>query len=276
MKPIPETLEHDETGVVLFPKTRHFLAWCLIPLQEILLTTGFAVIDGRRMLRFMGKGHWGLRHIFDRLAFVGLDTMPMALLLTGTLGSVLSMQVAPDMAEQGGAAFVGGLVAVAMVRELGPVMTGFAVIAMAGSAFAAEITVMKSNNQLDALKVLHVDVVRYLMIPRVLATMIALPFLTLIGTTLGILGGMYTAHMIAGIPFTAYLDSVRNFIEMRDIGVMFIKSLIFAGMIGLLCCSVGFTSSRSSNESAKSVTKAVVWSFITMALLDYLITSLFY
>ncbi len=265
-----------EERPVLFPQTRRFFHWCLGPLRHVLETVGFATIDGRRMLHFMGRGQWGFRHIFDRLAFVGLDTLPMALLLTGTLGSVLSMQVAPDMANQGGSAFVGGLVAVAMVRELGPVMTGFAVIAMAGSAFAAEITVMKSNNQIDALKVLHVDAVRYLMIPRVVATMVALPFLTLLGSTLGILGGMYTAHLIAGIPYTAYLDSVRAFVEMRDLGVLFIKSLVFAGMIGLVCCSVGFTSSRSSNESAKSVTKAVVWSFITMALLDYLITALFY
>ncbi len=114
------------------------------------------------------------------------------------------------------------------------------------------------------------------MIPRVVATIIALPFLTLLGTTLGIVGGMYTAGLTADVPYTSYLDSVRNFIEMKDLGVLLLKSVIFAVMIGLLCCSVGFASSRTSNASAKSVTKAVVWSFIGMTLLDYVISSLFY
>lgn len=260
----------------LFPQTRRFLSWCLMPLKDLMETLGYTMVDGSKMVYFMLKGHWGWRHIVDRLAFVGLDTMPMALLLTGTLGSVLAMQVAQDMVQQGGTHFVGGLVALAMVRELGPVMTGFAVIAMAGSAFAAEITVMKSNNQLNALKVLQVDSIRYLMIPRVVATIIALPFLTLLGTTLGIVGGMYTAGLTADVPYTSYLDSVRNFIEMKDVGVLLLKSVIFAVMIGLLCCSVGFASSRTSNASAKSVTKAVVWSFIGMTLLDYVISSIFY
>ena len=260
----------------LFPLTRRFFAWCLEPLSGILETMGFAVIDGSIMCRYILKGHGSWPAILEKIAFVGWDSLPMSLLLTGTLGAVLAMQVAKDMADQGGSSFVGALVSVAMVRELGPVMTGFSVIAMAGSAFAAEITVMKSNNQLDALKVLQMNPIRYLMIPRVVATLIVLPFLTLIGTSLGILGGMYTANFIAGIPYTTYLDSVREFIEMKDIGVLFLKSVVFAGMIGLLCCSVGFTSSRSSNESAKSVTKAVVWSFIVMALLDYIISALFY
>jgi hypothetical protein len=77
-----ETLESPEENVVLFPQTRRFLSWCLEPLRGILETVGFATIDGKRMLHVMGKGHWGMRHIFDRLAFVGLDTMPMALLLS--------------------------------------------------------------------------------------------------------------------------------------------------------------------------------------------------
>jgi phospholipid/cholesterol/gamma-HCH transport system permease protein len=260
----------------LFPQTRRFIAWVSGPFLELLETIGFTVLDGRHTFTFLIRGHWGWRNVLKSLSFVGNDTLPVALLLTGCVGTVLSLQIAKDMVNQGGMNYVGALVAMAMVRELGPIMTGFSTIAMAGSAFAAEITVMKSNSQLDALKVLRVNPVRYLMLPRVLATLIALPLLTVLGTALGIYGGMFTAQFMADVPHGTYLESVKGFITMKDIGVLLLKSGIFAIVISMLCCSIGFTSSRRVNESARSVTKAVVWSFIAMVTLDYFISFIFY
>jgi phospholipid/cholesterol/gamma-HCH transport system permease protein len=260
----------------LFPQTRQFLRWLASPSLELLETLGFTVIDGWRVTRMITQGHWGWSNLMKSLAFVGIDSLPVALLLTGCVGTVLALQIAQDMANQGGASYVGSLVAMAMVRELGPIMTGFSVIAMAGSAFAAEITVMKSNSQLEALKVLQIDPVRYLMLPRVVATLIALPLLTVMGTTLGIVGGMVMAQASANIPYGTYLESVRDFLDLKDIVILLGKSTLFALIIGSLCCSIGFTSSRTVNESARSVTKAVVWSFIAMVLVDFAISFIFY
>lgn len=270
MKPLPSCPDY------LFPQTRQFLAWLASPSVEMLETLGFAMLDGRRVLGMVLKGHWGWGNIVKSLSFVGIESLPVTLLLTGCVGTVLALQIAQDMANQGGGGYVGSLVAMAMVRELGPVMAGFSVIAMAGSAFAAEITVMKSNSQLDALKVLQIDPVRYLMLPRVVATLIALPLLTVMGTTLGILGGMVMASTSANIPYGTYLESVKVFLDLKDIGILLLKSGLFALIISTLCCSIGFTSSRTMNESARSVTKAVVWSFIAMVLVDYVLSFIFY
>jgi len=259
-----------------FPQTRAFLHWFLSPARHLLMVFGFGIIDLMKIAKYVFKGHIGFKKIIEQLAFVGNDSMPVALLLCGTVGAVLAMQLANELASQGGEAYVGALVSMALVRELGPIMTGFAVIAMAGSAFAAEITTMKSNSQIAALKVLHVDPIRYLMLPRVAATLIAMPLLTVLGTTLGIITGMYAANQFAAVPHQVYLDSVRGFLELKDLWVLLLKSLIFGSMISVLSCSIGFMSSNQTSQSAQSVTMAVVWSFIAMVAADFVITFIFY
>jgi phospholipid/cholesterol/gamma-HCH transport system permease protein len=264
--------ERQKPDCWLFPLTRTLLGWFWDTWSHVLETLGFATLYGRHAVIYALKGRCGVRHFFQQASFVGVESLPVALLLNITVAMVLALQVAGEMDKQGGGNFVGALVSMAMVRELGPVMTGFAVIAMAGSAFAAEITTMKSNAQLDALKIMKVDPIRYLMLPRVLGMVAMLPLMTLLATTLGVLAGGWVANVSAGIPLGTFFDSAYDQTKPYDLLVLGVKSFIFAITIATLCCSIGFTSGSTGLEVARSTTKAVVWSFIAMALLDYLLT----
>jgi phospholipid/cholesterol/gamma-HCH transport system permease protein len=186
---------------------------------------------------------------------------------------VLALQVAGEMAGQGGSNYVGGLMSLAMVRELGPVMSALAVLAMAGSAYTAEITSMRQTQQLDAMSMLQVDPIRYLMLPRGVALACMLPMLTLLSTVLALWGGGWISETTAQIPPATYWDSVHQWTKLGDLGALLLKSVCFAVLIGALCCSVGFTNETNQeavgNEVGNAVTKAVVWSFIAIAVADY-------
>jgi phospholipid/cholesterol/gamma-HCH transport system permease protein len=273
--PAPSTVEpkiEPKKPLRWFPITSLFLGWLWETFSEVFETLGFATLYGRHAIAYALQGRCGVRHFFQQASFVGVESLPVALLLNITVAMVLALQTAGEMEKQGGGSYIGALVSMAMVRELGPVMTGFAVIAMAGSAFAAEITTMKANAQLDALRIMKVDPIRYLMLPRILGTVAMLPFMTLLATTLGILGGGWIANISAGIPMGTYFDSVFDQTKPYDVLVLGVKAFVFALTIATLCCSIGFTAGSTGQEVARSATKAVVWSFIAMALLDYFLT----
>ena len=261
---------------ILFPYSRRALASISRTWITFLDVLGEATLNTQEMFRAIAAGRLGIRQFIQQLAFVGVDTLGIALIMTTFSGMVIALQIAREMVKQGGGDFVGALVSLTIVRELAPIMTSFSVIAMAGSAYAAELSTMRITSQVDALDVLHVSPVRYLLIPRVLATTIALPLMTIITAIAGILGGLLMSILFANLEPSRYLDSVWNQTSIKDIFAMLGKSLVFGFVVSLIATTIGLKAKGGSLEVGLATTRAVVFSFVIMAILDYVMTYLIY
>ncbi len=233
----------------------------------------FNVIDS---VKFVAKGQINWRHVLDHTASIGFDSLPMSLLICLIAGCVLAMQTAEQFALSGADDYVGGLVALAIVREMGPIFACLTVGARSGTAIAAEIANMQVTEQVSALKVMQVSPVRYLMVPRFIACMIALPLLTLIGEVGGILGGMVVANKVSNLHTAKYMDSVWMYLTRHDIMVSMVKAAIFGFILASISCTIGLLTKGGAKDVGESTTKAVVWIAVTIIIADFFLTWIFF
>lgn len=239
-------------------------------------TIGAAAENTIEMLRYLFQKRMNKAQFYEQAAFVGIGTLGIALVMVTFSGMVISLQIAQEMAKQGAGNYIGALVSLAILREIAPVMTGVAVISLAGSAFAAELSTMKITKQIDALRVLHVFPVRYLILPRVMATAAMMPMMTLLTAFSGIIGGMVVSCMLADIHPGSYLDSVWYQTAPKDVFASMLKGGVFGFIIAILSTTIGMNTEGGSKEVGQATTRAVVWSFLTCAIFDYILTYLIY
>jgi phospholipid/cholesterol/gamma-HCH transport system permease protein len=209
---------------------------------------------------------------FEHASRFGVDSLPISLLMVGLAGMIIALQVAKEMVKQGAADYVGMLVSVSIVRELGPVIGGFAVISMVGSSMSAEIATMKVTEQVDAIKVLGVNPIYYLITPRFFAGLFIMPFVVIVASTVGIVGGLIMSKMVTELTIDNYINSVWTGLSVKDLLVSMLKGSVFGGIIALSCASIGYRTEGGAIDVGKATTSAVVWSFILMLIADYFIS----
>jgi len=214
--------------------------------------------------------------LIEQASRFGVDSLPLTLSIVGLTGMIIALQVANEMVKQGAGDYVGMLVTVAIIRELGPIMGSFAIISMIGSSMAAEVGTMKVTEQVDAIKVLGVDPIQYLIVPRILAGFFIMPFVIILANLVGILGGLLSSNIVTELGVLTYIESVWRGLGERDLTVTLIKSCVFGGLIALISTSIGYKTEGGAIDVGKSTTQAVVWSFIAVVVVDYLITLIFY
>jgi phospholipid/cholesterol/gamma-HCH transport system permease protein len=229
-----------------------------------------AIFLGGQVLVHLLQGKIHRRNTLEQLAIVGPDSFFIALLTAIFVGAVFTIQVAREFINFGAGNLVGGVLAVALTRELTPVLTAVILAGRVGSAFAAEIGTMKVTEQIDALLMLKTDPIDYLVIPRLLACFIMLPILTLLSLVTGMSGGLLIATRIYNLSDTVFLDSARDFLDMWDIGKAMIKASCFGVLIAIIGCSWGLTTTGGAKGVGQSTTTAVV-----TALLVIFISNLF-
>lgn len=220
--------------------------------------------------------HRNLDKVVRLIAEIGNATLPITALVSIFIGGVLALQTGTELAKFGIESSIGGIVGLSMVRELGPVMTAILLAGRVGSAMAAEIGAMSVYQEIDALKTMNIDPVRYLVMPRLIATVVSLPLLVIYADIIGWMGGAVVARTNPkmGIPFHAYFRNLTETVEAGDLLNGLIKSLVFAFLIATICTYVGLTTTGGPEEIGKSVTKAVVLSFIFIMVFDYIMTRL--
>ncbi len=248
----------------------------LLPIQSALDRIGYLFIFLWEALCFIVQGKINWRQTLSQAAAIGFDSSLMAIIICVISGSVLALQTASKFAQTGADSYVGGLVALAVVREIGPIFTCLAVSARSGTAIAAEIANMKVTEQVDALSVMHVSPVRYLFVPRLIACVISLPLLTIVGSTISILSGMIVAKSVTNLHFSKYLESIWLYLKPSDIRVSLIKSVIFGVILASVCCSIGLLTKGGAKEVGQSTTKAAVWTAITILITDFFLTWIFF
>jgi phospholipid/cholesterol/gamma-HCH transport system permease protein len=217
--------------------------------------------------------------IIQQVFFIGAKSL-LVIVLTGTFtGMVLGLQGYYTLSQFGSEGFLGAAVAASLIRELGPVLAAIMVIGRAGSAMTAEIGIMRISEQIDALETMDIDPVRFLVSPRIAASILSFPILTAVFDVIGILGGYVAGSELLGMTPGIYFSRVEANILMEDINSGFIKSIVFALLVATVCCYQGYyTHMRAGEFGAKGVsfstTSAVVTSCVLVLVADYVITSL--
>lgn len=220
------------------------------------------------------KIHW--RNTKEQMAAVGPDSLFIALLTAIFVGAVFTIQVAREFINFGAGNLVGGVLAVALTRELSPVLTAVILAGRVGSAFAAEIGTMRVTEQIDALLMLKTDPIDYLVIPRVLACCLMLPILTLLSLVTGMLGGLVIASNLYSISDTTFLDSARNLLGVWDICSALIKAFCFGILIAVIGCSWGLTTTGGAKGVGQSTTTAVVTALLIIFVSNFFLSWLMF
>lgn len=217
--------------------------------------------------------------ITQQLYYIGARSTLIIMLVALFTGMVLGLQSYYALVKFGAEGALGTLVALSLVRELGPVLTAIMITARAGSAITAEIGILRISEQIDALDTMRIDPLKYLISPRIAASVISFPILTALFDLIGIIGGYVSVAIVLGITSNTYFYRVQSSLELKDITDGFIKSIVFAVIVSLVCCFQGyFAHMRADGHGAKAVglstTSAVVMSCVLILLSDYVVTSL--
>ena len=217
--------------------------------------------------------------ITQHIYYIGARSCPIILLVGLFTGMVLGLQMSSALVRVGAQGYLGSIVALSLVRELGPVLAAIMITARAGSAITAEIGIQRISEQVDALATMRIDPLRYLISPRIAAAIISFPVLTAMFDLVGILGGYISGVLIMGANSGTYLFRVQSSVEMKDITHGFLKAVVFAVVVSTVCCFQGyFAHMRPDSHGAKAVglatTSAVVLSCVFILLSDYIVTSL--
>ncbi len=234
----------------------------LLELQETTLLAA-------RAARGIFKRPRYIPEMIDQMDVIGVGSLSIVLLTGFFTGGVLTVQTFPTLAFWGQQGQTGRLVAFALVRELGPVLTALMVTGRVGSAIAAELGSMTVSQQIDAMRALGTDPVRKLVAPRLLALLVTLPLLTVLADVVGIGGGAFAATSLYGLSIDQFLTSVQDGITTDDIIGGVIKPTCFALIIGSIACYKGLSTDGGTVGVGRATTRAVVMASIVVIIADF-------
>ena len=216
------------------------------------------------------------RQIFEQMAKIGVDSLPIVFLISMFTGMVLALQSAYQMQRFSAEMYIASLVAFSMTRELGPVLTALIVAGRIGASITAELGTMQVTEQIDALETLATNPIKYLVVPRFLALIIMLPFLTIYSDIVGIFGGYLVGVYKLGISHAMYMKNTWQPLKYKDVYTGLIKSFFFGIIICIVACYEGMTAEGGAEGVGRSTTSSVVVSFILIIASDCFFTALFY
>jgi len=214
--------------------------------------------------------------IFEQAKKAGIDSLPIVSLVGLFIGVILALQTAVLMQRLGSEMYIASIVALSLVRELGPVITALVVAGRVGAAITAEIGSMQVTEQIDALETLAANPIKYLVVPRLLALSIMLPILTLYADIIGILGGYFICVNKMGISSSMYLNITFDALLFKDLFTGLAKTVFFGMIIAFVSCYEGFNVEGGAEGVGKATTRSVVTTFILIIAADCFFTALFY
>ena len=234
----------------------------------------FYVLAGRALRNVFRAPHYG-DDIAIQMDLIGVGSLPIVILTGFFSGLVITMQMSRALAQYGATGQVGQIVAITLVRELGPVLTALLVAGRNASGIASELGSMKVTEQIDAMRALGTDPIQKLVTPRMIATCVMLPLLTIIADFIGIFGGYAIAFLSLGLTTSQYWTGAYQAIEYNDIVQGLLKPFVFAFVISLVGCFYGLRTSGGTQGVGRATTVAVVVSMIWVFLLTALLTRIF-
>ena len=214
--------------------------------------------------------------IAKQFTFIGFYSLPVVAMTTFFSGAVLALQSYTGFSRFSAESSIATVVVLSITRELGPVLTGLMVAGRVGASIAAEIATMRVTEQIDALYTLSTNPVKYLVFPRVFASVITLPCLVLIGDVLGVMGGYVVSVYQLNFNSTTYIINSFKYLEPIDVISGLVKAAVFGFIIAIMSCYSGYYSDRGAKGVGSATTVAVVYSSVLILLFNYVITGLFF
>jgi phospholipid/cholesterol/gamma-HCH transport system permease protein len=224
-------------------------------------------------LGYMAAPPWKARQCLERIHFIGFRSLTIVVLTGAFTGMVLGLQVFITLSRFGSEAFLGPAVALALIRELGPVLCALIVTGRAGSALTAELGIMRISEQIDALTVMALNPVRYLVVPPLVAGLVTFPLMTAIFDVVGIFGGYLVGVELLGLSPGTYFGEMQSFVDLTDVLTGFWKSLSFGVVVTWVCTYKGFHCGHGAEGVARATTQAVVLSSVLILVWDYFLGS---
>ncbi len=225
-----------------------------------------------RQLRHMPR----IRHVLAQMSHLGVDTLPIVALTLMFTGMVMTLQLAHEFIRFGAQSTIGGVIAIAIGRELGPVLVGVVSAGRVGAAITAEISTMKVTEQIDALRVMATNPVGYLVVPRMIACMVMVPLLTVFGDVIGVLGGWLIAVNYSGITTFMYFNSIDIFMASHDLTGGLVKAAVFGLVIAIIGCYYGLNAPNGAEGVGRATTRSVVGSIILIFMTNVFLSLILY
>jgi phospholipid/cholesterol/gamma-HCH transport system permease protein len=245
-------------------------------IMNLLAEFGHVIELGWLTVKNISQGRTNYKLVFEQMVKIGLDSLPLAIITSAFIGMVFALQIAGEFSRFGAGKFVGGIMAIAMARELGPAITGIVVAARVAASIAAELGTMKVTEQIDALNALGSNPIRYLIIPRFIATSIMLPLLTILTIIIGFFGGYFVATFVSKINSVQYLETAKNMLELWDVYGGLLKTVFFGMIISIVACYRGLHTKGGAKGVGEATTSAVVTTLIVLFIVNFFLSSLFF
>lgn len=247
-----------------------------------LLTTGRRLLDMIGELAYWlciapwrGKGvKWD--RTGEQLVKIGIEGIPIVTFLSFLVGAVLALNAASQLRQFGAAIYIANLVGVSMAREMAPLITAVIVAGRSGSAISAELGTMVVSEEIDAMRTMALSPGRFLLLPRVVALLCAVPCLTVLSNLAGIFGGYWVGVLLLGLGSRNYVQQTAQALLIGDLVVGMVKSVVFAGVIGLVACYRGVYVQGGAEGVGSSTTASVVTSIVLCILADAIFTTIFF
>jgi phospholipid/cholesterol/gamma-HCH transport system permease protein len=230
-----------------------------------------ALFSAATVIACFRRPYYG-RDVFEQTYFAGVGSLPVVLISSFFAGQALSLQFARQLAENGSTTLLGTLMTIAVVRALGPDLTGMVVAARLAAGYTAEIGSMKSTDQIDALVAFGTDPLSKLAAPRLIALVVMLPLLTFIANAVQLVGGAIMAKFVAHISLSLYWSQVRAAMVYGTVLIGTVKPLTFAFIIVFVSCWKGFASSGGTRGVGRATTESVVIANVLILIFDFILT----
>ena len=226
--------------------------------------------------RNMLRGLRSTRLVIDQMYIIGVQSLVLVLIVSLFTGAVAAVQAAYQFASVVPLKFIGSVILRSVIIELGPVLTALIVGGRVGAAIAAELGTMRVTEQIDALEAMAINPVRYLVVPRVVASIIMLPILVMIANAVAIFGGYVVCITSVGVSTHTYVQGLQNFFFMKDLMSGIIKTLFFGAIIGWMGCYHGFRTEGGAEGVGVATTRAVVSACVLVLISDYVLANVLF
>jgi phospholipid/cholesterol/gamma-HCH transport system permease protein len=218
----------------------------------------------------------GWVNLWAQMDRLGVKSVPIVVLVLGCIGAILALQVAPILRDFGQVERVADLIAVAIIRELGPLVSAVVLTGFAGAAIAAELGTMVVGEEIEALESHAISPTRFLVVPRVVATTVMMVCLALVGDLAGVVGGALVGKVVLGIEWDVYVRHTLDMIKGRDFVTGLVKAGVFGAIISGISCQLGLHVSGGAMGVGSATTRTVVYTIVALISVDLLFTAAFY
>lgn len=251
-------------------------------LRALIATGGVSllVLDAARHIpgayfRDRGK-RLAWKNLFYQMVRVGVQAIPIVSLVVFCIGAILSLQIVPILRTYGAADEVSRLIAISMFRELGPLVGAITLTGFAGASIAAEIGTMTVSEEIEALETHAIDPVRFLVVPRIIATAVMTTCLAVVADYMGVLGGMVASVSVQDLSIQGYLSRTIDAISMKDFLTGLVKAFVFGAIISGLACWLGLGVKGGAEGVGSATTRTVVLTIVALTIVDLLFTTVFF